>query len=142
MPLSITGGHKGSYRKINPQLSQTAESLKIICQSLNTSSDHWWKLPSTIQSIKQMYDEKKEQTDNNNNDDDDFACDYDNHSSMNSDDDDDDDDERQRREVDEEIVDLQANIGEDDGRLKNDDDDDGADVASIDSDDSIWDQRK
>jgi hypothetical protein len=138
MPLSITGGHKGSYRKINPQLSQTVESLKIICQSLNASSDHWWKLPSTIQSIKQMYDEKKEQKDNND-DDDDFACDYDNHSSMNSDDD---DDERRRREDEEEIVDLQANIREDDGRLKNDDDDDGADVASIDSDDSIWDQRK
>jgi hypothetical protein len=43
MPMSITGGHRGSYRKINPQLSQTVESLKLICKSLNQAPDGWWK---------------------------------------------------------------------------------------------------
>mmetsp|Transcript_89272 Transcript_89272/g.133846 ORF Transcript_89272/g.133846 Transcript_89272/m.133846 type:complete len:178 (-) Transcript_89272:242-775(-) len=43
MPMSITGGHKGSYRKINPQLAQTVESLKTICNNLNQAPDEWWK---------------------------------------------------------------------------------------------------
>lgn len=43
MPLSITGAHRGSYRKINPQLSQTIESASIIIKSLNKAQDDWWK---------------------------------------------------------------------------------------------------
>jgi hypothetical protein len=48
MPMSIVGGHGGSYRKINPQLSQTVESMKVICQSLNRTPDLWWKSESAI----------------------------------------------------------------------------------------------
>jgi hypothetical protein len=44
MPMSIVGGHKGSYRKVNPQLRQFTTSLDIICQSLNRAPDNWWEL--------------------------------------------------------------------------------------------------
>lgn len=54
MPISITGSHKGSYRKINPQLSQSIESLRVICNSLNKASDHWWLSENTIKTIKEM----------------------------------------------------------------------------------------
>jgi hypothetical protein len=130
MPLSITGGHKGSYRKINPQLSQTVESLKLICRSLNTSSDQWWKSPSTVQSIHEMWEEKQRRGTFRQDDEDDSDDDYDNSVRRGK---------QEREELDsEEVVDLQANLGEDDGRLE---DVDCADMASIDSDDSIWDQR-
>ena len=46
MPMSIVGGHGGSFRKINPQLSQTVESLKVISQSLNQAPANWWKSAS------------------------------------------------------------------------------------------------
>jgi hypothetical protein len=44
MPMSVVGGHKGSYRKVNPQLRQFTTSLDIICQSLNRAPDNWWTL--------------------------------------------------------------------------------------------------
>lgn len=54
MPMSIVGGHGGSYRKINPQLSQMVESLKLICRSLNQAPDNWWKCPSASESIRNL----------------------------------------------------------------------------------------
>ena len=50
MPTSLTGGHKGSYRKVNPQLLQTVTSLNTICRSLNRSPDFWWTTSSDMQS--------------------------------------------------------------------------------------------
>ena len=43
MPMSIVGGHKGSYRKVNPQLRQIVTSLNAICESLSLAPDYWWK---------------------------------------------------------------------------------------------------
>lgn len=54
MPMSIVGSNGGSYRKINPQLSQSIESLKTICKSLNKSKQHWWLSQNTLQSIEEM----------------------------------------------------------------------------------------
>jgi len=54
MPMSIVGSHGGSYRNINPQLSQSIESLKMICNSLNKSKEHWWLSKDTLQSIEEM----------------------------------------------------------------------------------------
>ena len=48
MPMSIVGGHKGSYRKVNPQLRQTVTSLKIICDQLNQAPDGWWKMTHEV----------------------------------------------------------------------------------------------
>mmetsp|Transcript_30717 Transcript_30717/g.57505 ORF Transcript_30717/g.57505 Transcript_30717/m.57505 type:complete len:198 (+) Transcript_30717:51-644(+) len=121
MPLSIVGGHGGSYRKINPQLSQTVESLRLICQNLNRSSDQWWMGPSTVRAIQKMHEERQQ----------DFEHE---------------DDSVGRREgqcdkdEEEEMIDLQADAGGDDGRVRynpNDDDD----LDSIDSDDSIWNRK-
>jgi hypothetical protein len=50
MPTSLTGGHKGSYRKVNPQLLQTVTSLNTICRSLNRAPDFWWTASSDKQS--------------------------------------------------------------------------------------------
>jgi hypothetical protein len=50
MPTSLTGGHKGSYRKVNPQLLQTVTSLNTICRSLNRVPDFWWTASSDKQS--------------------------------------------------------------------------------------------
>jgi hypothetical protein len=52
MPMSIVGGHKGSYRKTNPQLAQTVESLKIICDNLKRSPDQWWESESVSTLVK------------------------------------------------------------------------------------------
>jgi hypothetical protein len=49
MPTSLTGGHKGSYRKVNPQLLQTVTSLNTICRSLNRAPDFWWSISSDKQ---------------------------------------------------------------------------------------------
>ena len=54
MPMSIVGSNGGSYRKINPQLSQSIESLRTICKSLNKSKEHWWLSQDTLQSIEEM----------------------------------------------------------------------------------------
>ena len=61
MPMLVVGSNRGSYRKTNPQLSQTVESLKIICKSLNQSKQHWWLSPSTIQSIQKMKSARMEE---------------------------------------------------------------------------------
>ncbi|CAJ1904308.1 unnamed protein product [Cylindrotheca closterium] len=46
MPMSLVGGHGGSFRKVNPQLAQTVESVKLLCQKLNQCDDDWWKTAS------------------------------------------------------------------------------------------------
>ena len=50
MPMSVIGDHKGSFRKINPQLLQMVTSLNVICQSLNRAPDHWWMMGSKNKS--------------------------------------------------------------------------------------------
>lgn len=42
MPMSIVGGGRGPYRKINPQLAQCVESLQLVCEGLHRAPDHWW----------------------------------------------------------------------------------------------------
>lgn len=41
--MSVVGGGRGSFRRINPQLAQCVESLKLVCQGLNRAPKHWWK---------------------------------------------------------------------------------------------------
>lgn len=53
MPISIVGSHGGSYRKLNLQISQTIESLQLICNNLNQSKKNWWLSPATLQSIQE-----------------------------------------------------------------------------------------
>jgi hypothetical protein len=125
MPLSVVGGHGGSYRKVNPQLSQTLESLKLICESLNKSPKHWWKSTETLQSIQNMLGGQSQ-------------------------DDDDDDDDSSLRECSDEkksgdgfdednMIDLQVGKNEDEHRYTTaNNPDDNNDCLSIDSDDSIW----
>lgn len=55
--MSIVGGHGGSFRKVNPQLSQAVESLKLICHSLNSAPEKWWLSSATIRSIERMHSE-------------------------------------------------------------------------------------
>ena len=43
-----------TYRKINPQLSQSIESLTMIVDSLNRSNNHWWLSGKTLKSIDEM----------------------------------------------------------------------------------------
>lgn len=43
MPMSIVGGGRGSFRKVNPQLAQCVESMQLVCQGLNQAPDEWWK---------------------------------------------------------------------------------------------------
>jgi hypothetical protein len=63
--MSIVGGHGGSYRKVNPQLSQTVESMKIICQSLNRAPDNWWKT-APIQITTSSADNQQQQDEDDN----------------------------------------------------------------------------
>jgi hypothetical protein len=74
MPMSITGRHGGSYRKHNPQISQTIESLKLICQQLNESPNKWWMSPSVMTSIEHALMERRQK---NSQDDDDSTTDND-----------------------------------------------------------------
>lgn len=41
--MSIVGGGRGSFRKVNPQLAQCVESMQLVCQGLNQAPDEWWK---------------------------------------------------------------------------------------------------
>ncbi len=41
--MSVVGGGRGSFRRINPQLAQCIESLQLVCQGLNRAPDNWWK---------------------------------------------------------------------------------------------------
>lgn len=59
MPLSIVGGNGGSFRKLNLQISQTIESLQLICKSLNESKGNWWLSPSVLRSIEDMRASKR-----------------------------------------------------------------------------------
>eukprot|EP00536_Pseudo-nitzschia_multiseries_P006196 jgi/Psemu1/296155/fgenesh1_pm.129_\ len=54
MPMSIVGSNGGSFRKANLQISQTIESLQLICNSLNQSKEYWWRSTDTLQSIQEM----------------------------------------------------------------------------------------
>ena len=54
MPISIVGSKGGSFRKLNLQISQTIESLQLICNSLNRSEKHWWLSHNMLQSITDM----------------------------------------------------------------------------------------
>ena len=53
MPLSIVGGKGGSFRKINLDISQTIESIQLICKSLNRSEENWWVAPDALRSINE-----------------------------------------------------------------------------------------
>ena len=86
--MSITGGHRGSYRKINPQLSQTVESLQLICKGLNQSAEGWWKNEAILAAANAH--------DNNQEDDEEEMVDFQANEKLNE------------EEEDEEMVDLQA----------------------------------
>jgi len=58
MPISIVGSNGGSFRKLNLQMSQTIESLQLICKSLQQSEKNWWLSPATLQSIEEMKSSK------------------------------------------------------------------------------------
>jgi hypothetical protein len=137
MPLSITGGHGGSYRKHNPQLSQTLESLKLICQQLNQSPSHWWSTPAVMKSIEEMWIEKRRnKSHDDDNEDDNSTVDMDQYRDPRIKYDDDDENEDNGDQV---MVDLSPKNLEAAGslaRAKNEDD------VSIDSDDSLWQRGK
>jgi len=58
MPISIVGSNGGSFRKLNLQISQTIESLQLICNNLNQSKKNWWLSHATLQSIKETKSSK------------------------------------------------------------------------------------
>ena len=58
MPLSMVRGKAGSFRTPNLQMSQTIESLQLICKSLNQSEKNWWLSPTTLQSIQEKKSSK------------------------------------------------------------------------------------
>lgn len=85
MPMSIVGSNGGSFRKLNLQISQTIESLQLICNSVNQSKENWWLSPATLRSIQEiraselvkdqkesMFDEEQEENDDRN----DFSGDW------------------------------------------------------------------
>jgi len=121
MPLSIVGSNGGSFRKLNLQLSQTIESLQLICTSLNQSEKNWWLSTATLESIKEMKSSKTkdrqkksaEPPESN----DPFEFPFDGRHSRHDDQEDDCDDD------DEEMIDLQANEGDDSSCSLTDDDD-------------------
>ena len=51
MPILIVGSNGGSFRKLNVQISQTIESLRLICNSLNQSKKQWWLLHNMLHAI-------------------------------------------------------------------------------------------
>ncbi len=124
MPLSIVGGHRGSYRTTNPQLSQTVESLKMICQSLNQSKELWWRSATILDSVggevRQHNFQWGDATDCSSGSEGPATNVIDNG---------------------EEIIDLQANDKRESKCNDANQDCDGNDGASIDSDDSIWNKR-
>lgn len=63
MPMSIVGGRRGSYRNVNPQLAQSVESLRLICQGLNRAPDQWWKQNRLRVTKKEPEDEDEEDMD-------------------------------------------------------------------------------
>eukprot|EP00534_Pseudo-nitzschia_fraudulenta_P009765 CAMPEP_0201164702 /NCGR_PEP_ID=MMETSP0851-20130426/61408_1 /ASSEMBLY_ACC=CAM_ASM_000631 /TAXON_ID=183588 /ORGANISM="Pseudo-nitzschia fraudulenta, Strain WWA7" /LENGTH=197 /DNA_ID=CAMNT_0047445195 /DNA_START=160 /DNA_END=753 /DNA_ORIENTATION=+ len=117
MPISIVGGNGGSFRKLNLQISQTIESLQLICRSLNRSKENWWLSPATLESIEQMKSSKTE---------------------------DDEDDECSRREndgeddADEEMIDLQANEEESSCLLLSNENDERDTDANTSDDETVY----
>ena len=51
--MSIVGSNGGSFRKVNLQISQTIESLQLICNSVNRSKESWWLSPASLRSIQE-----------------------------------------------------------------------------------------
>lgn len=158
MPLSIVGG--GSFRKVNPQLSQAVESLKLICQTLNRAPDRWWLSPATVRCIEKMHkaavlagggdveDSDDVGDDDHGSYDDSGRCGGRTKHDVNDDDDDNDDDSGHVPES--EMIDLQAIApiqvgggGCDDDDNDDDDDDDAndGDIKSnmdVSDDESVW----
>jgi hypothetical protein len=132
MPMSITGRHGGSYRKHNPNISQTIESLKLICQQLNESPKNWWISPSVLTSIEQIWMERRQEKKSQGDDDDDEEIERDCEKfgkKLGQD--------IHHNPVESNVVGLSSKANDDSGRFStttNDHDD----VASIDSDDSLW----
>lgn len=50
-----------SFRIVNPQLSQTVESLQKICASLNGAPDHWWMSLEVVDTILAMKKAKRKE---------------------------------------------------------------------------------
>ena len=117
MPISIVGGNGGSFRKLNLQISQTIESLQLICRSLNRSKENWWLSPATLESIEQMKSSKTE-------DDEDDEC-----STRENDGEDD---------ADEEMIDLQANEEESSCLLLSNDNDERDTDANTSDDETVY----
>ena len=132
MPLSIVGSNGGSFRKLNLQISQTIESLQMICHSLNRSKQHWWLSPATLQSIHEMKSLRMKECQEDlpevqeYNDDDDFAV---RRQMRNGEEENDDDDG--------EMIDLQANEEEQSFLLIDDDNDEQDTDGNISEDESV-----
>lgn len=45
--MSIVGGGR-SYRKVNPQLAQCVESVRLVYQGLNRAPNEWWKTNNLV----------------------------------------------------------------------------------------------
>jgi hypothetical protein len=58
MPISIVGSNGGSFRKLNLQISQTIESLQLICNSLNQSEKRWWLSHNMLHAINETKSSK------------------------------------------------------------------------------------
>lgn len=110
MPISIVGSNGGSFRKLNLQISQTIESLQIICKNLNQSEKDWWLSPATLQSIQEMKSSKIKERKGV--------------------------EDLQHEDEDEEMIDLQANEDEE-SCLLTDDDKDGQGADGNISEDEI-----
>jgi hypothetical protein len=132
MPMSITGRHGGSFRKHNPQISQTIESLKLICQQLNASPKKWWMPPSVMTSIEQMFKEKRQKMSQEDEDDDTIENDCEAFGEKNGQETSNDD-----LEKDKELMDLHSKSNDESARFVTTTKDHN-DVDSIDSDDSLW----
>ena len=130
MPISIVGSNGGSFRKLNPQISQTIESLKLICHSLNRSKQHWWLSPATLQSIQEtklsrMKECQEELSEAQEYDGDDYFADR--RQVINGEEEDDD----------EEMIDLQANEEEQSCLLTDDDNGEQDTDGNISEDESV-----
>ena len=58
MSMSIRG-RGGSYKIMNPQLSQTVESVQTIITQLNDAPDRWWLSEKVVGTILQMKSAKE-----------------------------------------------------------------------------------
>ena len=60
MSMSIRG-RGGSYKIMNPQLSQTVESIQTIITQLNNAPDRWWLSEKVVGTILQMKSAKEQE---------------------------------------------------------------------------------